>query len=342
MSDEEKKELEEESQEEAQEEQQVEEPKIDPSGLSKNEPSDGTLKNIWNTIFPKKETEEESEEVEDKEKEDEEVADEKQEESEAEADEDDKNEEIDPSLVDAARRAGLSDEDIIKYAENDPYTLVKIKSDMDKSRRLEPTDGSDKKVKDDQKALKVDDLIESLSEDEEEQEKFRKILTPFVSEINSLKNEVGQVKGNFKESEESIRASRLDAKIDEADEFFDKLSEDFPEFEKTDGLPKDAKGEYLRSYPAVERRQELWGVAHAFKSAGMSFRDSLKAAEQWYKGGNTQRVEESLVKKLKNREKKLTPKKQGKATVKKYASEEERKADVVKDAMIKANLSVDD
>ncbi len=339
MSDEEKKELEEESQEESQEEQ-VEEPKIDPSGLSKNEPSDNFLKNTWNNIFHKKETEEESEEeeVEDKEEvKNEEVADEKQEESEA-----DESEEIDPTLVDAARRAGLSDEDIIKYAESDPYTLVKIKSDMDESRRSESTDGSDKKVKDDQKALKVDDLIESLSEDEEEQEKFRKILTPFVSEINSLKNEVGQVKGNFKESEESIRASRMDAKIDEADEFFDKLSEDFPEFEKTDGLPKDTKGEYLRSYPAVEHRQELWGVAHAFENAGMSFRDSLKASEQWYKGGNTQRVEQSLVKKLKNREKKLTPKKQGKATVKKYANEEERKADVVKDAMIKANLPVDD
>lgn len=332
------------------------EPKISPSGLSKNEPSKGILKTISGLFKSetKEDTTEESsdditeeeteEETEEKTKSSDQTT-EKQEKSEAEANDDDEYEEIDPVLVDAARRAGLQDDEIVSLAENDPYTLIKIRRDMVEETRQtkSKSDGTVNKDKDVQSTLKIDEIVKSLSEDEEEAEKYKKLLSPFVDEINTLKSELGDVKGNIRESEQESQISKVRSNVNKANDFFDNLSKDFPEFGKTESLPKDASGQYLVSYPAVKVRSALWKVAAGFEMSGMSFDDSLKAAQQWYKGGNAEKyAEQKLIKDLKSREKKLSPKKTAKSTVKVYASENERKADVVKEAKKKAGVSVED
>jgi len=135
----------------------------------------------------------------------------------------------------------------------------------------------------------------------------------------------------------------LISRINAANEFFDKHSEDFPEIEKTEDLPKGEDGAYLKSYPAVKVRSEIWDVAAAFETSGMSFSDSLDNALKWYIGKNAgAAAEKKLIKKLAKRQKKVTPKKQTKATVKKFASETDRKADVVKSAKKKAGIPVEE
>jgi len=56
--------------------------------------------------------------------------------------ESDEYEEIDPQLVDAGRRFGLSDSEIVRYAETDPLYLRQIKDylDEDKSVETKPID----------------------------------------------------------------------------------------------------------------------------------------------------------------------------------------------------------
>jgi len=320
-----------------------EKPDIHPSGLSKNKPSDSILNKIADLFKPKEvkeETEVESTEQTSEPEGEEDVT------EVADSEDSDEYEEIDPVLVDAGRRFGLSDEQIIRYAENDPLYLRQIRDYMDESKervKSKPTDGTDKEAKDSPKALKVEDLVKSLSEDEDEQKKFGTVLTPFVDEINALRSEFDQIRGNLKKSEKVLQERELVNKITTANQMFDKYSEDFPELGKTGDLPQDESGKYLESHPAVVARSEIWDVAVAFEKTGKPFSVALANAFQWYAGKNAEaNAEKKLVKKLSKRQEKLTPKKQAKATVKKFASEDDRKADVIKEAKRKAGVPVVD
>jgi len=351
MADEEKVENSEQVSEVKTEETKVEKPEIHSSGLSMNKPSDGILGKISNLFRGKetKETEEVETEKADEEKTEPDLTEKTLEtevkDGETEEVDSDKYEEIDPQLVDAGRRFGLSDDEIVKYSENDPLYLRKIMDYLneDESVETKPVDGAEKGVKDDPKALKIDDLVESLSEDEEEQDKFKKILSPFVDKMNALSNEINQVQGNLKQSGEESKEARLTSIVNTANDFFDKHSEDFPELEKTEDLPIGQNGTYLKSYPAVKKRSEIWDVAAGFAKSGMSFSVALDNALKWYVGKNAGTAAETkLIKKLAKRQEKLTPKKQTKATVKKFANEDDRKADVVKTAKKKAGISVEE
>ena len=77
-------------------------------------------------------------------------------------------------------------------------------------------------------------------------------------------------------------------------------------------------------------------MAVRFHESGRAWRQSLDDAIRWYRGGRDDVVEANVLRKIKANEKRLSPNRSAhKARTKKYADDEERKADVVNTVMRK-------
>jgi hypothetical protein len=86
-------------------------------------------------------------------------------------------------------------------------------------------------------------------------------------------------------------------------------------------------------------RAEVWDKAVPFIQSGIPVKDAMEIALTWYKGAHLEKdVQRNMIKDLKKHEKKLSAKRSGKETVRTYENEEERQAEVVREAARKAGV----
>jgi hypothetical protein len=230
---------------------------------------------------------------------------------------------ISEKFIAAASELGWDDETIKEFAAD--YKDEELDEmipflDVEKSQQEEVP------VKEDEKKPQ-----EKKSDKEESEE-----LKAMRQELADLKKEFGAVKEDKAAKEQVDLANRVDS-------IFDKASEKFEVFGKTEELPKfpagPRKGELIPTSPAYKARTDVFGVAAKLLAGGSSVDEAMKDALDWYKGKNLEKdVKRNLVKDLKSKEKKLSAKRMGKETVKVYKDDDEEKSEVVLEAYRKAGV----
>lgn len=166
---------------------------------------------------------------------------------------------------------------------------------------------------------------------------------PENEELASLKKELEAIKEELGEARKIKAAREQDAMLDTANHAFDEAGEEFEIFGKTKELltypagPK--KGQYVPTSPAMIARNEVWNKALPFVQSGVPVREAMDIALTWYKGKHLEKdIHRNVIKDLKKHETKLSAKRTGKETVKVYENEDERKADVVREAARRAGV----
>ncbi len=268
--------------------------------------------------------------------------------SELEGKEDDKSddeyEEIPEYLVSAGRYFGKSDEEIISLAEDEPQILEDMARLVEEkilnplqSRQVSKikSEEKDKTGKESKKSsFKLDDeLLSKLAEDEDMSEVIEKVIKPLTNELNRVNDELGSLKGDVKNigtsSQEDITLSNVSIANDLFDEAFGK----FPELGKTDELPKYSDGSYVQISEPFRLRGKIFDIASAIQGQfDCDFGTAVQEALKWYAGGKSGKSADELLGEIKSKEKKLSPKRSRKKVVKKYASEQEEKGDIVRQA----------
>jgi len=230
-------------------------------------------------------------------------------------------EDIPDDFTEAARSQGWTDEQIIDFAEglDDDVLLEMIPSMFDEDESDEEPDKG---------------AVEHEGEPKPSQEKDK---SPENDDVAALRKEIEELKsqlGDFNKDRQEKSAAATMAAVDSA---FDKAGEDFKVFGKTEDLlrypagPK--KGQLVPNSPAFKARSEVYDKAAKLMQVGVSVEEAMQDALTWYKGKYLEKdVHRKLVKELKSRESKLSAKRSGKETVKTYEDEEEREADVVREA----------
>lgn len=233
---------------------------------------------------------------------------------------------ISEKFIAAASELGWTDEDIVDFAAD--YKDKELDEMIPFLSVEEPQLDKD--------SVKAD---EKVPQEEKPNKEESEELKAMRQELADLKKEVGAVKED-KAAKEQVDLGRR------VDDIFDRAGEKFKVFGITEELPKfpagPRKGELIPTSPAYKARSEVFDIAAKFMAGGASVEDAMKDALDWYKGKNLEKeVKRSLVKDLKRSEKKLSAKRMGKEAVKVYEDEDERKADVVREAARKKGIELD-
>ncbi len=249
-------------------------------------------------------------------------------------------EEISPNFIEAAQKAKWSDEQIVEFAEK--YTnkeLDKLIGDVLTGVAEEPSEKPPEEKPPEKK--EPEGKLEELLKD-------GKLSPEAQSVLNELLTKTKEVTEKLKDIEDSIGKTKGDEAIqeyvdmeDSANKMFDKAAETFEEFGKTADMPRFPDGRLVPIGPSYDARSKVWGMAVKLFQAGAPFDNAMEDALQWHKGASTEKkTREKVVKDLKKRSTKLTPKRSEKNVQKQYAEgeEDERKADVVKAAYAKTGV----
>jgi len=209
------------------------------------------------------------------------------------ADEEETGDDIPDEFVEAARKMNWSDEQTSEFASDfsDEQLKEMIPSLLgeDLAKAEETSDKVDVKPETTEKT--VED-----SQDGDELEQLRK-------DIAALKEAQGI-------SEEQAREREAANFNSEADKLFDKASEEFEVFGKTEDLPRfPHNGEIIPTSPQMKARLEVYSNAMLLKEAGMSGKAALDFSLNAYKGANLKiETKRSVIKELKKREQTLSGK----------------------------------
>ena len=240
--------------------------------------------------------------------------------------------EVPDFFKEAAQAAGFVDEDEIK----------KLAGDMDEAQ-----------LKEFAAALSVEDT-ESLEKESEEEPEQKEITTD-----DKLKAEVERIQQDL----ETKYSERLDAlekhlqtveddratkeeirRAEEADSFFDRVSEKLPVFGKTEELMRfppghKNEGQVIPFGDAFRARNDVWQAAHLFNAAGYSWTESLTEALDWYKGKHLEKdIQDRVVKDLKKNETRLSAKRTSTSVRKTPQTEEEFKQRIIEEAKRRAGI----
>jgi len=202
----------------------------------------------------------------------------------------DEGDDIPDEFVEAARKMNWSDEQTSEFASDfsDEQLKEMIPSLLgeDLAKAEETSDKVDVKPETTEKT--VED-----SQDGDELEQLRK-------DIAALKEAQGI-------SEEQAREREAANFNSEADKLFDKASEEFEVFGKTEDLPRfPHNGEIIPTSPQMKARLEVYSNAMLLKEAGMSGKAALDYSLNAYKGANLKiETKRSVIKELKKREQTL-------------------------------------
>lgn len=166
---------------------------------------------------------------------------------------------------------------------------------------------------------------------------------PTNEELAIVKKELAEIKEQIKGAKEDKNAREQEATIQTVNQVFDEASKDFKIFGKTDELLKypagPKKGQLVSTSPAMVARGEVWDKAVPFIRSGIPAKAAMDIALTWYKGAYLEKdVQRNMIRDLKKHEKKLSAKRSGKETVKTYEDEEERQAEVVREAARKLGI----
>jgi len=232
------------------------------------------------------------------------------------------------SFVEAARKAGMTDEEIIEtssdFSDEELEEMASLLAEMGTEESLEESEELPEKETEEVKEVSKEDASE---------------LAKIKQELDNLKKELGKVK------EDETEKFLIDLE-DYANKAFDEASKDFEVFGLTKDLPKFTsgpnKGKYLPLSPAFQARSQVYDVYLKFVQLGQEKEDAMKNALAWYKGLNLEKdVERKAIQRLKKNEKRLSAKHQDKDLVREYVDEDEAKADIVRQIAAKAGVKMD-
>ena len=246
---------------------------------------------------------------------------------------------IPDAFTNACLEQGWTEKEISEFAADlDDVALLELipellgkeeKQDVAKQDKSEPGKGQ---AKQEVKAEAADDTA-------------KKEPTNGVSteELAAIKTELAEIKKQIGEANKDRDAKEEVATVQTVNQVFDEASKDFEIFGKTEELLKypagPKKGQFVPTSPAMVARTQVWEKAIPFINHGMPVKDAMDTALTWYKGANLEKdVQRNLIKDLKRHEKKLSAKRSGKETVRTFESEEERQAEVVREAARKAGI----
>ncbi len=241
--------------------------------------------------------------------------------------EDDKGELISEKFIAAASELGWDDEDITEFAAD--YTDKELDEMIPFLSVEEPQQDKD--------SVKADEKVSQEDKPDKEESKELKAMR---QELADLRKEFGAVKEDKAAKEQVDLGKRVN-------DIFDRAGEKFRVFGLTEELPTfpagPRKGEFIPTSPEYKARSEVYDIAGKLMQAGSSVEDAMSDALDWFKGKNLEKeVKRSLVKDLKRNEKKLSAKRMGKETVKVYEDEDDRRAEVVREAARKKGIELDE
>ena len=252
-------------------------------------------------------------------------------------------EQINPTVampfVQAAIQKGWSRERIRDYAakHDDADLLIMTGLLGGENVAAEETD------KDDKQTFKLDEaLFDKLSLEDEDKGVLKELLSPLVSQLSDKEKMIKDLESRLDLRETTEKQSDGVKRFNLANEMFDAVSEDLPSFGKTDGIPTYPDGTPIESSPEVKLRSKLFKTASVLYNSGeYGFKQAMDIAIDAYKGSaGKKEFSNSMIKKLKKGEQKLSAKGKQKQTTTKYTNERERKAAVINDSLKKHNLQI--
>lgn len=219
----------------------------------------------------------------------------------------DEGDDIPDEFVEAARKMNWSDEDTTSFASG---------MKQDKNGNWIASD-DDVPLSDEQLREMIPSLLgEDLAKAEETSDKVD--VKPETTEktvedsqdgdeLEQLRKDIAALKEAQGISEEQAREREAANFNSEADKLFDKASEEFEVFGKTEDLPRfPHNGEIIPTSPQMKARLEVYSNAMLLKEAGMSGKAALDYSLNAYKGANLKiETKRSVIKELKKREQTL-------------------------------------
>jgi len=237
---------------------------------------------------------------------------------------------IPDAFTNACLEQGWTEDEIKEFASDldDAALLSLIPELLDKEGEQKKSEPDKGQAKQEVKAKAADDTAKQEPTNEE--------LTIVKKELAEIKEMIGKADKERTANEEAVL-------VETVNQVFDEASKDFEIFGKTEELLKypagPKKGQFVPTSPAMVARREVWEKAFPFVQSGIPTKDAMDIALTWYKGAHLEKdVQRNLIKDLKKHEKKLSAKRSGKETVKTYESEEERQAEVVREAARKLGV----
>lgn len=208
----------------------------------------------------------------------------------------------------AARQLNQSDEDTVAFAsgqrKNDKGEWVKSDDDVpftnEQLKEMIPSLLGEDSAKADETSDKALETKSETKEEEVEVSQDGEALKAALDRIAALEEKQGISETESKETEKVNFNQR-------ASDLFDKASEEFEVFGKTDNLPKfPHNGEFVPNSPQMKARLEVFGNAERLKEAGMSGAKALEFSLNAYKGANLKvETQRNVIKELKKREQML-------------------------------------
>ena len=202
-------------------------------------------------------------------------------------DKEEQGEDIPDEFTEAARKMNMSDEDTIYFAggfeKDDKGEWVKTREPFtnEQLKEMIPSLLGEDVAKADETSDKTPDVQKSeTKEDEVEDSQDGEVLKAALDRIAVLEEKQGISETESKEVEKASFNQR-------ASDLFDKASEDFEVFGKTDDLPKfPHNGQVIPTSPQMKARLEVYGMAEQLKQAGMPGNKALEFSYNAYKGAN--------------------------------------------------------
>lgn len=220
---------------------------------------------------------------------------------------DEQGDEIPDEFTEAARKMNWSDEDTMSFAaglqKNEKGEWIEVEGGKPLSNEvllemIPSLTGADAAKADETAGTTEiqEETVEKKVEDSQEGEELKQALT----RIAALEEKQGI---SEKESAEEEQASF----VNKASDLFDKVSEEFEVFGKTDDLLKfPHNGQIIPTSPQMKARNEVWDIAHQLKEAGMPGDKALEFSLNAYKGAHLAiETKRNVIKDLKTREQKL-------------------------------------
>lgn len=237
--------------------------------------------------------------------------------------------EIDPRFVTAAQAYGWSPDRIRSYSEeHDAIDILTLTGRMEEL------------VSDTKPVTKEEELIDNeafsaLAEaDPNVAEMLRTIVEPMAKRLKDTTSKFDTLQGQLGKQEEDKKLNADVRNQATAEEVFD--ASEITSLGKTSEIPTYPDGTYVLDNPIVMEREKVWRVAQQFYANGGSFKEAVNNAVQWYNGSSVKmETRRKVVKELIEQEKRVMPKRQETKVEKQYASEEERKAAIINDAVRK-------
>ena len=238
---------------------------------------------------------------------------------------------IPDAFTNACLEQGWTEDEIREFASDlDDAALLELIPELlnTEGEKQEKSEPGEVQAKQEAKAKAADDTAKKEATNEE---------------LAAIKKELAAIKESIGEADKERTTKEEEAMVQTVNQVFDEASEKFEIFGKTEELLKypagPKKGQLVPTSPAMTARTEVWAKAAPFIQSGIPVKDAMEIALTWYKGANLEKdVQRNMIKDLKKHEKKLSAKRSGKETVKTYESEEERQAEVVREAARKLGV----